>query len=485
MKRCAVAIVLSLCAFAQAGEVSSDGGAPSAPGTGLSLATLVARARANDHRVKEARAQLRWFRSKYDEARWAWFPRVDSYFMVAGPTPEARNDGLGGPPTTKATLMYDLDLGQPGVMLRAGAEAVLPLYTFGKLSALEEAGRKGVEAGQALEQRAEDEAELQVAQAYYGYCLARASSEVISDTLKRVDDARKILDRLRREGSEQVSQLDIYKIDYYRAQIESQQSAADSGAGFALAAIRLLIAAPADEPLDLEVVRFEDPRGSTLPVDAYVAAATTSRPELKAMAAGIAAREQEVLIRERMYYPDFGLVGFFRWAWTTSATRQLSPFAYDPYNDLSAGVGLVARYQWDFPQKATALEQSRAELERMKAQQALLTAGVRLEIEKAWGETNAAVSRASKLATAEKSARRWALGAFTAFDLGTGDTRELVDSFTALAMASAQRAQTLHDIQVGLRALTRAVGQPVALTAANEVRPEPSLKPGLSVVTPR
>src|SRR4051812_37084252 len=60
----------------------------------LTLPQIIDRARTNDHRVKEAQAQLRYFRSKYDEARWAWFPRMDSYFMVAGPTPEARNDGL-------------------------------------------------------------------------------------------------------------------------------------------------------------------------------------------------------------------------------------------------------------------------------------------------------------------------------------------------------------------------------------------------------
>ena len=77
----------------------------------LTLRDLIDRARVADPRVKDAQAQLRYLRAKYDEARWAWFPRIDSYVAVAGPTPEARNDGLGGPPTTHATLMYDLDFG--------------------------------------------------------------------------------------------------------------------------------------------------------------------------------------------------------------------------------------------------------------------------------------------------------------------------------------------------------------------------------------
>ena len=74
----------------------------------LTLRDLIDRARTKDLRVKEAQAQLRYYRAKYAEARWAWFPRVDSYVAVAGPTPEARNDGLGGPPTTHATFHCEL-----------------------------------------------------------------------------------------------------------------------------------------------------------------------------------------------------------------------------------------------------------------------------------------------------------------------------------------------------------------------------------------
>ncbi len=441
------------------------------------LPQLIARARANDHRVKEAEAQLRYYRSKYDEARWAWFPRIDSYLLLAGPTPEAHNDGLGGPPTTHATLMYDLDFGQPGVQLRAGADAVLPIYTFGKLTALEEAGKKGVEAGEALRTSAQDEAEYQLAQAYLGYCLAASSREVLVDTGKRLDDARVILERLRKDGSEQVTQMDVFKVDYYRAQLEAQLAAADAGSNFALSAIRLLVDAKPNEKLEVVVERLEAKDGALLPIEAYVAIATDHRPELKAIAAGIAAREQEVIIRERMYYPDFGIAGFFRWAWTSNTTRQLSPFASDPFNDLSAGLGLVMRYQWDFPQKAIALEQARAELQKLGHQRDLLVGGVRLQIEKAWYDTSAALIRSTKQNVAEKNARRWATAAFTAFDVGTGDTRELVDSFTALATSGALRAQAFYDVQVGLRTLARSVGEPVSLQAPAEPAAPPSLLP--------
>ncbi len=452
-------------------------------GQPLTLPDLIERARKHDFRVKESQAQLDWFRAKYEEARWAWFPRVESYVAVAGPTPEARNDALGGPPSTKASLMYDLDFGQVGVQFRAGAEALLPIYTFGKLDALERAGAKGVEAGEALASRAADEAEQQVAQAYWGLTLARAGVTVIDDTLKRLDESKATLERLRSQDSAQVTQMDVYKLDFYRQQAEVQKAAAKQGESFALSAIRVLIAAGQDEVLEIETAPLPEPRGELEAPASMLEQALVHRPELRAIEAGVAAREQEVLIRERMYYPDFGIAGFARWVWTTSATRQRSPFAYDPYNDLGAGLALVSRYTWDFPQKSALLAQARAELDKMKAQRDLIRAAVRLEIEKAHSETIAAVQRVERQTIAEKAARRWATAAFAAFDLGTGDTRDLVEAFTALASSSAQRAQALHDVQVGLKNLSRATGQPVLLQVPLD-RPQP-LSPPSPALTPR
>jgi outer membrane protein, multidrug efflux system len=398
--------------------------------------------------------------------------------MLAGPTPEARNDGLGGPPTTPATLMYDLDFGQPGVMMRAGAEAVLPIYTFGKLDALEEAGKKGVVAGEALTVRAQDEAEYQASQAYYGYCLAQQALSVVDETKKMLDDSDKVLLRLRKEGSDQVTQMDLYKFNFYKQQIEVQRVQAENASHFALAAIRLLVAARGDEEIEVKVEPLTASEGELAAMDSYIILAAKHRPELRAIAAGLEAREQEVKIREAMYYPDFGIAGFFRWMWTTSSTRQRSPFAFDPYNDLSAGVGLVMRYQWDFPQKSIHLEQARAEYEKMEHQRDLLGAAVRLEIEKNWGDTQAAMKKADRQIEAEKNARRWANAAYASFELGTGDTRELVDAFSAYASSSVQRLQSFHDVKVGLRALSRAVGQPVEL----EVKPVKAAPP---VLVPR
>lgn len=425
----------------------------------ITLAQLVARARTQDARVAEATAELRKFQALYDQARWAWFPRFEITLGAGGPVPEARNNGLGGPPTTEASLEGDWNFGKVGVTVFSTGNAVLPLYTFGKLSALERAGEQGPKVGAALRERVRAEAGFQAAQAYYGYQLARAGLKQLEEVSKRLKDAGDKIDALLKEDSDQVSKLDTYKLGYFRQLVESQRATAIQGEQFALTAIRLLASAGPDE--QVEVVEEDLPLQGDVKVpdlETSLKQANARRPELKAIAAGIIAREQEVLIRERSYYPDLGLAGYYDVRWTSSATRQRSPFAYDPFNDRTAGLGLVIRGTFDIPIKDAQLEQARAELDKMHAQEQTLKAGIQLEVTQVQSQLAAAYARAKSFTEAEKNAKRWATAAYAAFDLGTGDTRELVDAFTALAQASAERGKSWHDVRVGLASLARVTG---------------------------
>ncbi|NOK38034.1 TolC family protein [Corallococcus exercitus] len=441
---------------AQAPGAAEGTKAPKGP---ITLAQLVARARTQDARVAEATAELRKFQALYDQARWAWFPRFEITLGAGGPVPEARNNGLGGPPTTEASLEGDWNFGKVGVTVFSTGNAVLPLYTFGKLSALEKAGSQGPIVGAALRERVRAEAGFQAAQAYYGYQLARAGLKQLEDVSKRLKDAGDKIDALLKEDSDQVSKTDTYKLGYFRQLVESQRATAVQGEQFALTAIRLLASAGPDE--QVEVVEEDLPLQGDVNVpdlETSLKQANERRPELKAIAAGIIAREQEVLIRERSYYPDLGLAGYYDIRWTSSATRQRSPFAYDPFNDRTAGLGLVIRGTFDIPIKDAQLEQARAELDKMHAQEQTLKAGIQLEVTQVQSQLAAAYARAKSFTEAEKNAKRWATAAYAAFDLGTGDTRELVDAFTALAQASAERGKSWHDVRVGLASLARVTG---------------------------
>ncbi|HEX8820015.1 MAG TPA: TolC family protein [Archangium sp.] len=440
-------------------------GPPSAPGQvreALTLERLVRRAREQDARVEAAQAELRRLQALLRQARWAWFPKFETIVGVGGPLPEARNNGLGGPPTTEASLEGDLKFGRLGFSAFLETNAVLPVYTFGKLKALEKAAEQGPVIGKALQQRAEDEAGFQAAQAFFGYQLARSGLVQLDDTSKRLEDAAKQLQRLLDEESPQVSKMDLYKLGFFRKQLDARRAQAEQGRQLALAAIRLLAGIAPGEPVEVVEVELAPEGEVKAPtLEEALALAEQQRPELPGIAAGIVAREQEVFIRERAFFPDFGLAGFLSLHYTSNATRQRDPFAYDPYNQRDVGVGMVARSTFDFPVKQSELDQARAELDKLKAQQRLLQAAIRLEVTKVHGDLTAALERARALTQAERDARRWATAAMAAFELGTSGTRDVVEAFTAYAQSAADRAQSWHDFQVAQAELTRVTGTAV------------------------
>lgn len=434
-------------------------GTPAAPKTPLTLEQLVERARRTDARVEEAEAELHRLEALQRQAHWAWFPKFETVLGFGGPIPEAHNDGLGGPPTTEATVTGDWNFGTLGVTVRAEVNAVLPIYTFGKLSALEKAGDQGPIIGKALRERARDEAGFQAAQAFFGYQLARSGIAQLDDTAKRLEEAGNRINEMLADESRQVSKSDTYKVNFFRQVVVARRSEAVQGQALALEAIRLLSGAQPGEALqvaEMDLPLEEDFTPPTL--ERALALAEQHRPELGAIQAGIAAREQEVLIRERSYYPDLGIVGFAKYNYTSNATPQRSPFAYDPYNERTAGIGLAARGTFDIPVKNAQLDQSRAELEKLKAQQRLIQSAIRLEVTKTHGELMSALDRAHAYTEAERNARRWATAAYASFDLGTADTRELMDAFTALAQASAEKSKGWFDVRVGIAALNRVTG---------------------------
>jgi multidrug efflux system outer membrane protein len=430
------------------------------PSQRLTLPQLQARARMNDLRVREAQDELHVLEGRYREAYWAWFPKFETSLTFAGPTPEERNDGLGGVPIAQQ-LRYTLNFGQPGLLFRFETTAVLPVFTFGKLEALRQAGEHGVEAGEHLQQRAKDQAAFQAAEAYFGYQLARQSREALTDSIKQLDDASKTLQKMLAGESAQVTKTDSYKLGFFHKQVEARLPLALNGMDLATAAARLLGGFSPEEPLELAVEDLSEPAVQLQPLGYYLELAGRHRPELKAIRAGLAAKEKEVFIRERMFFPDFGIAGFFHWNWTTNTTRQRNPFAYDPYDDLSGGVGLVAHQTFDFPIKVAQRDQARAELDKIQTEQRLAGQAVELEVRKIYNDLRQALDRARAQADAEKRARQWATAANASFELGTTDTRDLIEALLALSMASTEKLTAWHDGQVGVRALSSAVGADV------------------------
>ena len=442
-------------------QVQGTGEIPvSAEAHRFTFAEIQAHARTDDLRILAADSELRSLQAQYQQAAWAWFPKLETFITVAGPMPEAQT-APGSVPyenVTPGSTMYSFRTGKVGVLVGAQTTATVPIFTFGKLTALKEAAEQGVVVGEQLRERTRAEVAYQCAEAWYGYQLARTVEGNLDDSSKQLDDAKKRVHEMLRADSTQVSKLDAYKLDFFENLLATQKTSARRGRELALAALRILAGVSDSAPFFVVDEDLADPKFELKSPERYVTAALRARPEVKLAAAGVAARDREVFIRERSFLPDFFLGGTASAYYTNSAQVVTNPFYYDRYNQFEAGIGLGARLTFDLPVKLSQLDQAEADRDKTAAERDLMTKSIGLEVKQTVGELHESLIRLNRFGDSERTARRWLTGAFADFEVGLSDTRELIEALAAKSYAGGERLRALHDSLLAIAALQRAVG---------------------------
>ena len=340
--------------------VPSAAGAESAPKP-WTLEALQEAARQADPRVLEAHAEvsrLRGLRQEADAARW---PAVTLFAAGGAPVPEATNDPNHIDDVTAVSRLRNWKLGNWGYLLHLDATLVMPLYTFGKISAYQAAASSGLTATERLHAAAQDQAARDAAQAFWGFQFAREILKRLDDAEGQVADARDRVQKLLAVKSPQVVRADLFKLDVICAELRSRRGEAVAGRSLALEAARLLAGVPPEAPFALAEAELTRTPIALAPLERYLAQALAHRPEVAAAQAGVEARRQLVLEKERERYPDFVAVGSVNVNYSNAATPQTNPFAYDPYNGRSAGLGLGLRWIFDLPKQAAQIAQAEAD----------------------------------------------------------------------------------------------------------------------------
>jgi len=461
----ALLLCLPALAFAQAQPASPAAAAAQKPAP-LTLPQLQELARKNDPRTAQARAQVAGAQGKRDEVYWASrFPTINATFSVAGPTPEARlNRVVDQNGVVHPTSLLDVTpgsrcwfCGELGVGLGFNANVVVPVYTFGKLTAGRAALENLVAAMAALLQRSSDQATFDVTKAYWGYQTARGAATTILDVRRRLAEAKDRARKLLAEGSDQVSKSDAMKLDYLSEEIEARNAESEKGAALAFTAIRLIVGKAPEEPLEIVQDKLPDPPPQP-DENEMLRRALEKRPETRAAAAQVGGRRAALDVERAKLWPDLALVGGGTYNYTTSADTPSTPFAYNPFQQQSLFVALTLQGSFDVPQKLARIRQAEAELQDALAQQRGADQLVRLELRQALGDLQEARVRAQRYTNQATIGKQLAVQAALGFDSGLGEARELMEDMLLWARADGERFKALFDAQIAWASLQKATG---------------------------
>jgi outer membrane protein TolC len=340
-------------------------------------------------------------------------------------------------------------------------EVSLPLYTGGELSGRIEQARLAAEAAGRQASWAADSAALAAAEAYVTLAQAREYVSLLETSRQTVD--RHVGVARAYVGQGMLVRSELLRAEVELARIDDLLAAARGNARVAEANLSFRLGADAGSAWTLEPLPGDIPAQAGL--DAWLAAAA-GRPDLEAARRMLAAGELEARVRRAALFPRVGLV------------VRHDRFDKDPFGThgdsttvmASAGIDL-----WNGGRHRAAVAAARAEAEAGRSDVERLARGIRLEVEQAWEELQAAQSRQRTADRSLAAAREAERIVGERFQSGVVKVIDLLDATTARREAETRELVARAQAQIAAFRLATKAGKP----------PEAALSPpGSNEVTP-
>ena len=419
------------------------------------LADVVRMAQGKNPAVDSARRQLDALERQMDEAWWAWFPTI-KWRTVATVIPQQ-----GEPP--KSPSEPDLTT-QTNFWTKTDLEAYIPIYTFGKITAVQAQARHGADMGRQGVRVVESEVAWQTSRAWYGVQLSAELARLIDEGESNLEKAKKRLERLEAEDSSDFDQDDKFRLRMYEADVAKIVKDNRRLGDMARDGLRIALALKKDEPLRLPA----EPALELLPVtlldlDAYVDVALRERPELLAGRHKVAVQRAELDRRWAEFFPDFFIAAGFTYAWST-VDFDSSVFSTVSFNSLGGAATFGFQLTLDYPQKVARYRRAQADLERVQADVASGEGLLRLEIEDVWRETRDLGEMVGINEQATRAARALFVSKAQAYENGVDDSvtmKEVLEAAVTHLQRKSEWLRSVYAFNTGVSRLSRVIGTDV------------------------
>jgi outer membrane protein TolC len=384
--------------------------------------------------VAEAAGKVDEWRARLQEVESVWLPKITAVGYVAplfGYDPNAFDASFSLKPGA-SYRQWD----RWGPYVRLDALLVQPIYTFGQAIA----GRKAAEERLAVEQARLDQARngvaLEVAQYYYLHLWIKSLTPTLAFAGKTLGEAEATAKEMYDAGDGKVTNVDLMKLRYAATELEKYRVQAEIGLPLSLQALRHTLGLPADS----EVVPAEDvlpplPAKELPALAELVKAAWERRPEAAQLRHGRAAAASLEEVERLAMAPVVAVAGQFSASWTPVRPDPTNPFLYDPYNDVSGGVALAMKWDFDPAKSAAKAAGARALEEQVDGLARFADTGIPLEVRKARDDVDQARRVAALSEEGAVATRKWLVFAAAAYASGTGETRDVLEGLAAFVGA--------------------------------------------------
>jgi len=332
----------------------------------------------------------------------------------------------------------------------------VPLYTFGKIEASEDAAAANVRVAEWDMEKWRQTMRLDVRRAFFGLEAARDAKYVAGEALDRLGHAITAIKEKVAKGDTKVGDADRLRLEAFRQDIFAQSLQAPKAEAYALGALRFMTGV--ETSFDIVDEPLKRPERPLVAIVQYLEAARVLRPDVNMARAGVVARRAMVNLGRAKLFPDFGLGLGADFMSTPSAVQQDNLWANDPFNHFYYYAALGLRWNLDLLPQAARTQQAESQLEETRALERLALSGAMFEVERAYADAVEAKGREEAWDRAEHIAKEWISLVQDHIDLGTSDEPALLEPLRSYGAARLQHLTALMDYNVAMSALATASG---------------------------
>jgi outer membrane protein TolC len=425
----------------------------------LSLAECEELAFENNLSVQSARLSLKASEAKFTQASHAKILPKFQLRNVWGPIPKAggRLDPSGG-----FVIPDDVTTSIPGDLryfTQLDLDLLQPIFTFGKLSGLTNAAHFGVQAGQAKLDGERESIRFRVRQLYWAMVLGKELLTVVQDADTELKKAENKVQEKLDEGSDEVTQTDLFKLQIFRYEINKKLRQALDQRELTKSALKSTLGLTDDVDLDV-ATEYLDPLGVQLDsLSVYYEMAVRNRAELSQLRAGINARRALVKVSKSDYFPQFFFGGQIKYNFAKDRFDPKGQFIYNPTNYFRPGIVVGMNWNLNFQQTRDKVRVAQAEFLLLAQKEKLLVDGIKLDVQKAYLEVKQAEKNMRDSRKALKASDNWLRSQTMTFDIGVGEVKDLIDAFKANGAMQAEHLQNIFKFNVAVAKLSKAIGR--------------------------
>ncbi|MCH9682276.1 MAG: TolC family protein [Deltaproteobacteria bacterium] len=465
--------------------------------------------------IKSADAKIDAMKAQARKANFAWLPVIETVTTL---TPGANitcddlslqpvdDNGVisrtndfqfqwcrpGGDPDLDIQTVqgYFQQLARAGVRVAFDANAVFPLFTFGKIRHTKRLAKAGVALAKLEKLQAQQETVKLVLVAHTTLLLARESQTILVDAKNVVDKAqRRVSGDLggggddwddEGDGNPDRDPNDAIEVELASIEVEQNMREALRVEALALAALWDLAGSAAPRGFDVREDRLEPYviEGGRRSLADYKEIAIRERPEAHMARAAIQAREAQEKLARAAFLPDLGLAVSAGFARSNAVDREMNQLYYrDSFNYSRITAALAIRWRWDFYNTAFDLQRARAQLRAQEYQREAAELYLGQDVTTAYQDVVEAEHRIALAKRATELNWQLVVSLEQRDTVGGGNADKLLRKLKDWYKKRFEEAEAIHAHNEAVARLARATGTPLIAQGTPPPSKAPSTAP--------